>query len=357
MRIGLLLSNPSPHQVDFLNALAATPGIEAFVGYVEKYNPDRTWGAPKPGLPWSYLPAKPLDIIAGKLAGWIRDNPADIWIVSSVYTSLVTHALCFILHKNRMPYVFLAEPPRPRNGMRRSIQKWLLSNVLKHASGLLATGKESLQRYQSMLGRLPPAASLAYYVDFSDIAKREPAPRGQEGMPVRFVTSAQLIHRKGVDVLIEACRMLPAEGWRLDIYGSGPLESELKKQARTASDFIVFHGSLSYKNRYQAFLDADVLVFPTRWDGWGMVVPEAMAHGLPVISTDQAMSAHDFIVDGINGFIGPAESPGFLADAMQRFIDEPELIPAFSEMSRGAVRDHTPEHGARRLVQFSRSLL
>ena len=83
-----------------------------------------------------------------------------------------------------------------------------------------------------------------------------------------------------------------------------------------------------------------------------MVLPEAMALGLPAISTNQAMSAHDFVRDQQNGFIGPAEDSSFLAQSMRYFLEHREAIPAFSKAARMAMTDYTPQEGARRLVNF-----
>jgi glycosyltransferase involved in cell wall biosynthesis len=83
-----------------------------------------------------------------------------------------------------------------------------------------------------------------------------------------------------------------------------------------------------------------------------MVLPEALAMGLPVITTDQAMSAHDFIRDGENGQIGPADDEEFLASAMLKAMSSRHTLTAQSIAAKRSLLGYTPENGADRLVGF-----
>lgn len=355
MRIGLLLNNPSPHQVDWLNALSKESSVDCFIGYVRESNPDRAWGVPKPDLPWSYLPTSFVSIFSGRLKRWLRTQTADIWVLSSVYTSPVTQYLAWQLQRMGCMTVFLGEPPRPNGGLKGTVQILLLRSILNKVSAVLATGQEAARRYKSLIKSNIPVGSMPYYIDLSNI-DMQACLHKKQGEVIRFVVAAQLIHRKGIDVLINACKILPEEGWILDIYGTGPMEQQLKKQAEQISHAIRFCGDVPYESRYEIYKSTDVLVFPTRWDGWGMVVPEALAHGVPVISTDQAMSAHDFIIDGKNGYIGPANNPDFLADRMTRLIKSHETVSMLSLNCQSSLKDYSPEIGAKRLLSFINDL-
>jgi len=96
-----------------------------------------------------------------------------------------------------------------------------------------------------------------------------------------------------VDLLIEACASLPPAGWRLDIYGDGPERAALEQltAARRLADRIVFHGMVSNDVVRRALVAADCAVLPSRFDGWGMLVNEALAAGTPVICTDRCGAA------------------------------------------------------------------
>ncbi|MEQ9408095.1 MAG: glycosyltransferase family 4 protein [Fuerstiella sp.] len=352
IRIGLILSSPSPHQVDLLNAIAMRSDVDAFIGYVRYQNPNRHWGRPTPKLPWENLPTRLMQICAGHLHQWVRARSADVWLLSSVYTSPATHLLAEILHRQSRPFAFLGEPPQPRTGLRAIVQRQLMLSVLRRADGIIGTGEESARRYRRIAEPDQPVTSVPYYIDLTGYLAAPPVSAPTDGEPYRFVASAQLIRRKGLDVLINACRRLPETGWTLEIYGDGPLRGELEALCRRVRRPVYLRGLLPYERRDEVFRGKHCFVFSTRWDGWGMVLPEALAMGLPVITTDQAMSAHDFIRAGENGQIGPADDESYLASAMLNALSSPQTLTAQSIAARASLSDYRPEAGAERLVNF-----
>jgi glycosyltransferase involved in cell wall biosynthesis len=88
----------------------------------------------------------------------------------------------------------------------------------------------------------------------------------------------------------------------------------------------VWHGVVSQPELFAAFQSAAFLVLPTLCDGFGSVVPEALANGLPVITTTNAGAA-DVIEEGRNGFVVPPADSGALADRIEWCLSHPmELI-------------------------------
>jgi peptidoglycan/xylan/chitin deacetylase (PgdA/CDA1 family) len=88
-----------------------------------------------------------------------------------------------------------------------------------------------------------------------------------------------------------------------------------------------------------------------------MVVPEALAAGLPVVATDQVISAHEFVRNGVNGFIIRSQDPSALAEKMEYFIRNPETIPEMSVAARKSLESYRPELGAEKLLRFLNDVL
>jgi glycosyltransferase involved in cell wall biosynthesis len=88
-----------------------------------------------------------------------------------------------------------------------------------------------------------------------------------------------------------------------------------------------------------------------------MAVVEALAAGIPVISTDQAMSAHDFIRSGESGWMVPAENANEIANLMKELLANPQLLVQMSPKARLSIQNYDPENGAKALVQFAKDLL
>jgi glycosyltransferase involved in cell wall biosynthesis len=134
--------------------------------------------------------------------------------------------------------------------------------------------------------------------------------------PLNVLWAGTFQLRKGAHYLLQAWRQLPQAAAVLNVYGAVELPERL---LQSRGENIVFHGSVSKPMLFKAYEAADILVFPTLSDGFGMVVTEAMAHGLPVITTEQAGAAD--LVTSDNGIIVPAAGPGALADALQWCLD------------------------------------
>jgi len=141
-------------------------------------------------------------------------------------------------------------------------------------------------------------------------------PRGTSG-PLKVIYAGTFSLRKGAHHLLAGWKLLSAgKSAQLEVFGRQMLPKRLQADE---IEGIAFRGSVPQRQLFEAFEAADVLVFPTLSDGFGMVVLEAMAHGLPVITTDQAGAA-DLVTPG-NGLVVPAADPSALALALQWCLD------------------------------------
>lgn len=138
------------------------------------------------------------------------------------------------------------------------------------------------------------------------------------GRPFRFLWAGTFSIRKGAHHLLEAWRLLRnSADVELHIYGAWTLPDRLRGGLSPA---IHFHGAIPQSELFHRYAEADALVFPTLCDGFGMVVTEAFAHGLPVITTDRAGAA-DIVRHGENGLIVPGGVVAALAATMEWCID------------------------------------
>jgi glycosyltransferase involved in cell wall biosynthesis len=90
------------------------------------------------------------------------------------------------------------------------------------------------------------------------------------------------------------------------------------------------------------FGQADVFVLPSRYDGWGVVINQAVAAGLPVICSDQVGAGFDLVDEGVNGSKFSAGDEEGLFQAMRHFVDHPEILTPWGEASRLKARSWTP---------------
>ncbi len=363
LRIGILMDHPSPHMAALLDALAEKADAIAQVLYLGKTAPGRHWGAPAGSLPYRFLRGIPIPSVGGRvnpeLIRALKNTPVDVWVVNTIYTSPSTWLASWWLGRGSTPWVYMNEPPRPRNRILAAGKSLGLGFVLRKAWGVIGMGEKATAKFRSLVADHLPAVSVPYYIDLGPFVRLPEVQPPGKGQALEFLLSCRLVPGKGMEVLLQACRHLTDMNWRLTLVGDGPLRRSLEEQFRRffPPERVVFRGEVPYATRHEAFAGHHVFVFPSRWDGWGMVVPEALAAGLPVIATDQVMAAHEFIRDGVNGFIIPANQAQALAEKMAYFVNHPENLPSFSSAARKALQDYRPEVGAQRLVNFLRCLV
>lgn len=157
----------------------------------------------------------------------------------------------------------------------------------------------------------------------------------RRGGPVQLLCVATLTPRKGHALLLEALAGLTSLPWVLHLVGSGerdPRTAEsLRAQAAPLGERIVWHGELPGAALRAHYLAADAFVLPSLYEGYGMVIAEAIAHGLPVVTTDGGALAHTLPPGA--GLQVPAGEVAALQAALQRVVADAELR---ERLARGA---------------------
>ncbi|MGE3471691.1 MAG: glycosyltransferase family 4 protein [Vicinamibacterales bacterium] len=179
-----------------------------------------------------------------------------------------------------------------------------------------------------------------------------PLARGTRGTtpafadaPVELLMVATLTPRKGHDILAEALGRLPRHSWRLTCAGSTTMSPPTTAAFTTAmvrhglADRVTLAGDLDESALAAAYDRADVFVLPTRHEGYGMAVAEAVARGLPVVSTPTG--AIPDLVDETSGVLVPVDDPAALAAALHRLVGDDEWRGRLAAGAR-ARRDALP---------------
>ena len=149
-----------------------------------------------------------------------------------------------------------------------------------------------------------------------------------------------LVPRKGLDVLIHAFRQVAGPHDVLVLVGSGPEEASLRRLAH-GDHRIRFPGYQDGAAKTAWYAAADLFVFPTLHDPWGLVVNEAMAFGLPIIATEAAGCVPDLVRD--NGLVVPAGDVDALATALRQLLADEVLRREMGRRSRAIIANYTVE--------------
>lgn len=162
--------------------------------------------------------------------------------------------------------------------------------------------------------------------------------------PKMVLTIGQFIHRKGFDILLRSAARLDKDTG-IYIVGGEPTEEYLQLCEELGLKNVHFLGFMKKEALVRHYKAADLFVLPTREDIWGLVINEAMAYGLPVITTDRCVAGLELVEDGVNGYIVPVEDEKILAEKIEESFAAD--YRRMGEISLEKVRPYTIENMVR----------
>jgi glycosyltransferase involved in cell wall biosynthesis len=344
LKVAFVSIVPSPYQRDLFAALAARPEIDARVFYMERAAPDSPW------------PERPLAAHESYLAGfwfplgnarvhwnWRLPNPRDYdVIVCNTLMSLTGQWLMRWKLRNAR-WIFWGEKLGAR-----SWEHDYLTAPLHHASAIAAIGSRAERDYSE---RFPgvPVFNIPYHCALDAFRNAERPPRNA-GI-VTFLFCGQMIARKGLDTLLSAFATLP-ENTRLLLVGrEAELPGMLANLPPSVRERIEYAGFQSPDALPAFFVRSDVFVLPSRYDGWGVVVNQALGAGLPLLVSDQVGAGYDLVTAGENGATFRAGDADDLAEKMLRLANSPVLRESWASVSKARSQEWDPERGAERWVR------
>jgi glycosyltransferase involved in cell wall biosynthesis len=178
---------------------------------------------------------------------------------------------------------------------------------------------------------------------------QRPEERFRDGNPLRVLFAGTLCLRKGIPYVVEAARALRGAA-EFRAVGSNGLTRFGLQQVRAWVEYCGFVPRSEMAAQYRW---ADVFLLPSLSEGSANVCFEALAAGLPVITTPNAGSV---VRDGVEGFIVPIRCCGSIVNAVQVLMDDPALLERVQQSVTEAVKDYTWAKYEHRLVQEIRDL-
>ena len=186
----------------------------------------------------------------------------------------------------------------------------------RHASSLVAlTNSDALewQKYNS------------HACAITNVVHLNPIGRISVLSSKRVIFTSRFSQQKGIPYLLEIWKLvhLRHSDWLLDIYAQGELRDEyLPKIKELDANIQVNDGTPDIFNRY---CDSSIFILTSVYEPFGLVLPEAMSCGLPVVSFDCDYGPREIITDGIDGFLVPLGNVEMFANRICQLIENPQL--------------------------------
>lgn len=241
-------------------------------------------------------------------------------------------------HAGRLRLVALIHHPLPdETGLETRDRERLAESerrALEHIDRVIVTSPWTMQR---LAGQGVPAERIRVVMPGTDPA---PLAHGSEGPPLKLLCVATLIPRKGHAVLFDALAQLATRPWQLECIGSAerdPVTAEaLRRQIERLklTSRVSLAGEVNAETLEAAYAGADLFVLASYIEGYGMAHAEALAHGLPVVTT--SAGAIPQTVPAGAGILVPPGDRGALARALAQVMDDPAAREALERGAREA---------------------
>ncbi len=263
----------------------------------------------------------------------------SLWTILSLLLKAIGGWRVVIVYEGSSQTYDFRDDPR-RLALRRLLVRWADAYITNSATGKAyltdilgaAAAHVFAQPYQ-----VPDATAL---LDRMTAVAPLPAPK----RPI-FLFVGQLVPRKGLHLLLEACALLKTWGhqdFTLMVVGDGPQRAELEQFSRDRNlENIQWAGWVAYNQLGAYFTQADVFILPSQEDTWGMVVLEAMVFGKPILCS-KWVGAMEMVQPEVNGYIFDPYQTEEIAHCMLKLLHDPDQIIRMGEQSKQLIATHNP---------------
>jgi len=274
----------------------------------------------------------------------LRREKPDAVIVAGFSSATMQVLLYKIL--SGTPYIIYSGSIETKSRNTSFLRKLQRSLLLKSSNAFVVYGNMAKQylvnagasENKIFIGR--NTVDTTFFADnTSAIRKAKP----NNNTKTHFTYVGYLVPRKNVKVLLEAIKIVAAErkDFCLDILGDGISRPELEKYVvdNNLSAHVIFHGFRQKEELPEFFARSSGFLFQTGFDIWGLVLNEAMAAGLPCISSPNAGATFDLIKEGETGFKIDFDDSRKAAEKITWLIDNKAEAAAMGQRASAFIRD------------------
>ncbi|MEW5807009.1 MAG: glycosyltransferase family 4 protein [Acidobacteriota bacterium] len=297
-----------------------------------------------PGLPFHLL-KKRYDLLA--IGGW--DQPAN-WI--ALFFANLWRSKILLFGESTL------RDARTNNPLLEKMKRYFFRNchAFAPAGSAAANYFQHLGAPQDKIVISPfPAEHDYFHEQYLRLRGSKKEIKRHKGYPqITILFSGRFVPVKGIDFLLEAFKRLQEQNKEIGLVllGDGPEKNKYEAYCKAKKiDNVFFEGFVQKEQLPEYYTAADIFVLPSLSEPWGLVVNEAMAFGIPIISTDAAGVTYDLVQDGVNGFVIPAGNSEALYDALKKLTEDAKLRERMGSESLLMIENHTPEKWAQSFIR------
>lgn len=210
-----------------------------------------------------------------------------------------------------------------------------LEKAVSQLQGLVALTQHDVESWKGIIEPTVIPNSLSFYPSESSTCENK-----------LIISIGRLSEQKGYDKLLDAWKIVIRKhpDWKIHIYGQGEWENRLKGEIEKHGLTESFILKTPVSNIMDKYLESSMYVLSSRFEGFGLVLIEAMACGLPCVSFDCPNGPHDIIRDKEDGILVRNGDIQALADEICYLIEHPSERKQMGENAKRNVRRYLPDY-------------
>ena len=352
-RILYLTNIPSPYRVEFFNELTKYMDVTVAFELRNAKNRDEAWQSGE-NYKFKAVFMKPLitrteSAYCPEVFKLLKEFKNDVIVVGG-YATPTGMAVILYLKAKKIPFYLNCDGGFASKDslFKKKVKTFFIGSATYYLSTGVGADKY-LMHYGAKKERI-------YHYSFSSLREEdieEEVKKRDEKVSLRnklgiteknmIVFVGSFIRRKGIDILLKACKDM--EDTAVVLVGGSDTSGYkeiISEKLKTHVYPVGFKNKEEIKKYYQA---ADLMVLPTREDIWGLVINEAMAQGLPVVTTNRCLAGLTLVKNGENGYTVPVEGVEVLKQAIEKVFDG-DNASEFGRKSLEKIRNYTIERMA-----------
>ena len=353
MKILFTANLPSPYRVEFFNELGKQCELTVLFERETARNRDAKWKSDDfSGFRAIFMDGVHIgeeQAFCPSIIKHLSDHLFDHIIIGHYSSPTGMMAIQYLKH-HKIPFILNSDGGIVKDDS--ALKFHTKKHFIGAASWWLSTG-EMTSRYLIHYGATPDRISVYPFTSLhqSDILK-QPLTEEEKAQYKRklgikesktVISVGQFIYRKGYDILLKACADISKDVGIYIIGGEATEEYIALKESMGLTN-VYFIGFMNKEELADYYKAADLFVLPTREDIWGLVVNEALAYGIPVITTDHCIAGLELIQNGVNGYIVPSEDVGVLKESMEMLLNSDAIT---AERCLESIKEYTIEEMAK----------
>lgn len=377
IKVLILHNYMAPYRFPLFESISKNKDIDLTVYFMSRSAKNRKWKElPKLNFKYKVLPKIEISYFGKDLLAYIINytfpflfvkEKFDV-VISAGWLDFASQAAFFLSRFTKTKFIIWSESTVNEPSLLRTVTLPFVSYLVKKSDSWIAISTRS-KEYLISLGAKAKKVFIGYSSVDNDLFSKLSTMSAKEIDMAKLNLNikskkvvlyvGQFIERKGIEYLISGFKKYLKDDLEasLLIVGYGPSEEKLKKMSSgLVNKNIFFLNHIEIEQMPKIYGLSDLFVLPSLEETWGLVINEAMAAGLPIITTDKVGSSADMVKNGVNGYVIKSKSSNQIYHMIKKIFNDRIKLNLMKKNSSSMISSFSPQKQAAAFIKSIQSV-